>query len=208
MFAVAPVLNLSGRDEVDPLRITDLVVSELQSFPDVQVVPVNRVLAELVRRGRSTVETPSDASELARATGADVVLVFAITEYDPYDPPVVGLTGQWYRREGHSPRDAAHASSNDGPTAQTGMDRTPPDSCSVALQLQVQRVYNAADEEVAKKLRDYAARRDKHNSPYEWRRFRQSQELYVRYCGWSLIETMLALDAGGLEAAPPHGVRS
>lgn len=131
------------------------------------------------------VATPEEAVALARAVGADATLLFAVTEYDPYDPPVVGMTAQWY-----------DARATPGASRETGG--------GAALRLQVQRVFNAADKEVARKLRSYADQRDRHDSPHGWRRYQRSQELYVRYCGWALIETMFTLDAGGLETAPPH----
>ncbi len=195
-------MNLSGRAELDALRLTDLIASELQTFPDVQVIPVNRALAVLATRGKTIVSTPTEAVELARDVGADATLVFAITEYDPYDPPVVGMTAQWYLARERAGREAPpESAANLRPAPRPDV---PGDA---ALHLQVQRVFNAADKEVAKKLRAYADDRDRHDSPHGWRRYQRSQELYVRYCGWALIETMFTLDAGGLETAQPHEAR-
>ncbi len=187
VLVVAPVLNLSNSSDVDTLKITDLIASECLSFANVSVVPVNQVLAELVRQGRTSVEAPGEAVELARVFGADATVVVGITEYRPYDPPVVGLVLQYYAATG--PR------ADDAPTD------SPPLS-GVRPRWQLQRVFNAADERVLKELKDFADKRDGDQSPYSWRKYVKAQELYVRYCGWALIRTMLALEADEWTAEP------
>ena len=67
---------------------------------------------------------------------------------------------------------------------------------------QVQRVFNAADEELRDEIRDFADERDGERSPYGWQRYTKSQELYVRYCGWALIRTMLRLDESSRKTEP------
>jgi len=188
VVAIAPVLNLSGSQDFDPLKVTDLIASEFLSFKDVTVIPVNLALAELQRRGKYAVETPDDALALAHALGADATIVVAIHEYSPYTPPVVGLTMQWY---------AGQTDGDSGATA--GAARRP--------RWQVQRVFNASDEDVQKEVREYADDRDGDGSPYGWRKYTRSQELYLRYCGWATIRTMLRLE-NGVTPAEPHEAKS
>jgi hypothetical protein len=69
---------------------------------------------------------------------------------------------------------------------------------------QVQRVFNAADEKTLEELRDYAEMRGGHESAFGWRVYTKSQELYVRYCGWALIRTMLSLDSNRRDNGTPH----
>lgn len=180
MLVVAPVINLSGNQELDTLRLTDLLASECLSFPGVAVTPVNRVLAELAKRGKGTVETPADAADLARTFGADGTLVAAVTEWDPYMPPVVGLTLQLY-----DPPPSGAAETADALSAAGGP------------RWQAQRVFNAADEDVAAAVRRFAEDRETGAGPYAWRRTLASAELYWRYCSWSLIRTILGLDESG-----------
>jgi len=206
VLVVAPVQNLSDSEDFDALRISDLIASEFLSFDNVAVVPLNLTLAELERQGRCSVETPEDAVELARALGADATIVSAITEYDPYPPPVVGLIMQWYpahaerREEGFDPVTASRAVSS-GPEnlSEGGL---------VGPRWQVQRVFNAADESVLRQLRAYAATREGHDSPYGWRKYIRSQELYVRYCGWATIRTMLTLDDSERAVVEPNEAES
>lgn len=193
VFVVAPVLNLSGATDVDALRLTDLLASECVSFPGVTVIPVNLTLAELLRQGKEYVETPEDAVALAQVFGADATLVFAVTEYDPYDPPIVGLVLQYYPAQsasrpltGFDPLTASRAVAEPEVALSVAAPPTP--------RWQIQRVFDASQETLLANLRSYAEQRDGQRSPYGWQKYMKSQELFVRYCGWSLIRTMLTLD--------------
>jgi hypothetical protein len=190
VVVVAPVLNLSNSTEWDPLKVTDIVASELQSFPDVFVIPVNRTLAALALTGKDVVETPQDALELAREFNADATIVTAITEYNPYDPPIVGVVMQWYgTSHGVEPRgfDPVSASRQAAEVLPAGSAQ----AAEAAPLVQVQRVFDAADEAVLDEVRQYASRRTGHGSPYGWRVHLKSQELFVRFSCWSCIRPML-----------------
>jgi len=69
---------------------------ELGQVDGIAVIPVNRVLAALVSRGLDTVTSPADGQAISRLVGADAILVFAVTHYDPYDPPLIGISAQLY----------------------------------------------------------------------------------------------------------------
>jgi hypothetical protein len=189
VLVIAPVLNLSGSQDFDALKITDLVASEFQSFPDVAVIPVNLTLAELERRGKTAVESPEDAVDLARVLGADATVVTGVTEYDPYSPPVIGWVMQWY------------------PVSQEGAEQRLSD-LHVAPRYQVQRVFNAADDEVLEQVRAYADAREGHDSPYGWRKYIRSQELYVRFSCSATIRTILALDLSNRAAGQSSEAKS
>jgi hypothetical protein len=191
-LVIAPVLNLSGSQDFDALKITDLVASEFQSFPNVAVIPVNLTLAELERRGKTAVESPEDAVDLARVLGADGTIVTGVTEYDPYTP-VVGWVMQWYavsRKDGDS--DLASRLSD----------------LRAEPRYQVQRVFNAADNNVLEQVRAYADAREGHDSPYGWRKYIRSQELYVRFSCSATIRSILALDANPRTAVPSSEAHS
>jgi hypothetical protein len=190
VVVVAPVLNLSNSTDWDPLKVTDILASEFQSFPGVVVIPVNRTLAALTLLGKSAVETPEDALELARALNADATVVAAITEYDPYDPPIVGIVMQWYipaRQEPSPEFDPVSASRQAGEVAPAAA--TEPEATVPAWQFQ--RVYNGADPAVRADIRSFAAGRTGPRSPYAWRVHVKSQELFVRYCCWAAVRSML-----------------
>jgi hypothetical protein len=194
VFVVAPVINLSGSAEFDALRVTDALASEFLSFPDVSVIPVNLTLAALARTGRAMVETPEEALNLAREFGADATIVTAVTEYDPYDPPVIGLVMQWYaaprppRGQGLDPVSASRQASGSALATEEAAQ------LETAPRWQVQRVFNAAHESIVEEVRSFASQREAQAGPYAWRKYVKSQELFVRYCFWSAIRTILEED--------------
>ncbi|MGE0480885.1 MAG: hypothetical protein AB7Q17_10490 [Phycisphaerae bacterium] len=190
VVVVAPVVNLAGVRDFDALRFTDAVASELLSFPGFAAVPVNLTLATLARAGLTRVESAEDALALAEELNADGTLVVGVTEYDPYDPPRVGLVMQWYpvRPGGGSPAldpVATSRASGELPVVELSGD------AASAPRRQVQRTFYAADAAVRQEIERYARGRGEHDSPYGWRRVVVNQELYVRYCCWALIRSML-----------------
>jgi hypothetical protein len=195
VLVIAPVLNLSGSQDFDALKITDLVASEFQSFPDVAVIPVNLTLAELERRGKTAVECPEDAVALARALGADATIVTGITEYDPYSPPVIGWVMQWYPVTGRSGDLTERVASELS-------DQKP------GPRFQVQRVFNAADDQVLEQVRAFAGTREGHDSPHGWRKYLRSQELYVRFSCSATIRTILTLDSNSRTAVQSSEAQS
>ena len=114
------------------------------------------------------------ASEL---TQIEAMLVFAVTEYDPYEPPVVGLTLQLYEPLPTGPDSLEKAGSKGEPPAagSTG----PADVRPVA---QLQRVYDAAVRSVRDRLRRFAGGRDDADGPWGWRKYLVSQRHFLRFC--------------------------
>ncbi len=175
-IAVSPALNHSGSQDFDPLRLADLMASELAQLPGVRVIPLNRVLAQLASEDKERIESPAHALQVMERVGADGIVVFAVTEYDPYSPPVIGLTAQLY---GH------------GPGVTRGFDpvlasrQSSPFEAGVYPQLpraEYQRVFNGADEAVKREIQRFARHRDADRSPYGWRKFLASQENFWRFC--------------------------
>ncbi len=179
IVAVLPVANLSDSQEWDPVRVTDMVASEFLAFPGLQVVPVNRVLAALAARGGLRVADAADARTLAESLGADLAVLVAITEFAPYDPPRVGIVMQWYPTRHLASEEVALAAHPGG--LQPG----------ASVLWRAQRVYNGADENLRNELQEYSDARPGHESPFDWRVHTKSQQLFLRYCCWSLIRTML-----------------
>lgn len=175
-IAVAPALNHSGSQDFDPLRLADLMASELAQWPGVRVIPLNRVLAQLAAEGKERIESPAHALKVMERVGADGIVVFAVTEYDPYLPPVMGLTAQLY---GIGPEQA----SGFDPVAASR--QASPFEAGAYLELpraEYHRVFNSSDEAVQREIRRFALRRNAEDSPYGWRKFVASQENFWRFC--------------------------
>jgi hypothetical protein len=166
-----------------------------------EVLPVSRTLAVLSRQGASVVESPGHAREVREALGADAILVFAITEYQPYEPPVVGLAVQLYGGEpGESVAsiDPVRIARSPAPVS-SGVAR--PAHVPLA---QVSAVRNAAHQPVIREVRDYARARGGGESPYGWREYVVSQQSYLRFCCHAAIRELLQCGVvGSLPETPP-----
>ena len=203
-IAVAPALNQSGSADFDPSRFADLMASELSYADGISVIPVSRVLAVLAAHEVDHVKSPAHALELLGWLGADAVLVFAVTEYDPYDPPNIGITAQLYgarpgRRGGTMDPIALSRNTTLAASVERGSPR--------GLLAQTQRVFDASHDSIVDEVRAFARRRDGDASPYGWRKYVVSQQHFIRYCSYATIRTLLdwqddsTLAEGDLRAA-------
>jgi len=95
--AVAPFFNLSSEPErvADGRRMALAYYAELQKTPGFQVIPVG-VAEQAIRENNLRMDSPDDALALCRILDCDAVVVGAITDYEPYFPPRVGLQIAWY----------------------------------------------------------------------------------------------------------------
>jgi len=190
-IAVAPALNQSGSVDFDRNRFADLMASELSYAEGVKVVPVNRVLALLGAQELESVESPEHAMELVRLLGVDGLLVFAVTDYDPYEPPILGITCQLY-----GTRVGATLGGMDPVT----LSRQPTDGVSVSpaatpgLLGETQRFFDASHESVIDGIQRFAKKRGANGSPYGWRLYVVSQQHFIRYCCHSAIRSLFGGD--------------
>lgn len=186
--AVAPALNLSGAADFDADRFADLMASELGYADGISVIPVSRVLAVLGMQGRVGVESPTHALELTELLGADAILVFSVTEYDPYDPPSIGLSAQLYgtrpgaRVQRVDPVALSHQARPGTPPRQAGRRR---------VLAQVQRVFDASHGSLVEEVRAFATLRRGGGSPYGWRKYVVSQQHFIRFCCHTTIRELL-----------------
>lgn len=188
-FAVAPVLNYSGQPDLDPLRLADLLASELTYVPGAAVLPVSRVAAVLLSQGKTQVESPEHARALARQIGADALIVGGVTEYDAY-APTIGLVLQLYLTDSASgaPLDLGEARFRSSPYV--AVRATPATGPSA----QVQGTYNAMHKSVIDRVRAYAQERSETDHPDGWRQYTQVQSLFIRFCWNDALRAMLDQD--------------
>jgi hypothetical protein len=187
--AVGPAMNLSGSTDFDPVQVGDIMASELTRVHGVRVVGVNRVLAMMTELGLRELRGPEDVLELTDRLGVDGILVFAITEYDPYSPPVVGFAAQLYL-----------AGVNQDPTAFDPVSTSrsaiavayPADEQVLNPAAEVQYVFDGADNQTAAELRSFARQRRADRSPYAWRKYLASQQHFLRFCCASVAQDLVA----------------
>lgn len=178
VVAVAPALNHSGSRNVDPVAFADLMFSELNQVPGLRVLPVNRVLAQLESESRTAIESPGHAFSMIDRLGADAIVVFAITEYDPYEPPVVGIAAHLY---GYGPAEPSGFDPISASRAPSPVEAAEGEFTWFP-RAEYQRVFHGSDAEVVAEIRRFAERRDADNSPHGWRKFLATQENYLRFC--------------------------
>lgn len=175
--AVAPAVNQSGSTDFDPNRFADQMASELGFADRITVIPVSRVLAAMAVQGKDQVTSRQQALELAELVGADAILVFAVTEYDAFDPPRIGITAQLY-----------------GVMPWHGLGDTPDGDEKGRLLAQTQRVFSGANADVVDEIKAYAVQRDADDSPYGWRRYVVAQQWFMRFCCHATIRSLLSGD--------------
>lgn len=184
-IAVAPPINASGCPDIDTIKVADLMASELSTIPGIGVIGVNRVLAVLAEQGLSQITSAEHALAICERLGADAIVVFAVTEYNPYTP-VVGLTAEVYGRQS--------TGTAVDPVAASRMARPAPmpqEDNGVRPWAQVQRTFNAEHKAIQKEVEEYADARDANETPFGWRKYLASQEYYLRYCCYSVARELV-----------------
>ncbi|MGB2987432.1 MAG: hypothetical protein WBE26_16325 [Phycisphaerae bacterium] len=187
--AVAPALNLSGSADFDRDRFADLMASELSYADGISVIPVSRVLGVLAVQGLNGVESPTHALELVGLLGADAILVFAVTEYDPYDPPSIGISAQLY---GARPGPGGGALDPVALSRQAVLAASGASASPRRLLAQTERVFDASHGSVVTEIREFAKHRGSDDTPYGWRKHVVSQQHFIRYCCHATIRALLS----------------
>lgn len=177
--------------------MADEFAAALTEFPEIQVIPVTRTLAALHVLGVAELESAQDAQTLMQHMGADAVLVAAVTEFSPYDPPRIGIVLQWYDAPARET-----AAALDPVAASRAKTTLAPLAESPRPMVQLQRTYDAGDQRVLREMRDFARARDGRESPYGWRVHAKSVALFIRYISCTAVQTILqqAVEFGAPES--------
>jgi len=96
VFAVAPFANESGSLFADGVTIADHLARQLEVVSNIDVIPVSRSLGAMESLSLDRVISPTDAKRLLKVLGVDALVTGAISDYDPYDPPKLGLILELY----------------------------------------------------------------------------------------------------------------
>lgn len=96
-IAVAPFFNLTQEPNsvVDGRRFALAYYSELQKTPGFEVIPIGITEAAILEH-RLELQNPTDALRLCKILNADAIVIGAVTDYDAYYPPRIGLQVDWY----------------------------------------------------------------------------------------------------------------
>lgn len=187
VWAIAPAVNISGQDQIDPLLQSDLVYQELQKVHGLTVIPVDRVAEVYASLRIDKVETEKQAYDVCKLLGCDALIVPTITAYDPYNPPKFGASLQLFVKPGTlkrmpklDPRELERS-----PTAITlPVIEEPKDMA------QVVEMYDASDGTVRDEVGKYAKGRSDPNGPLGVDEITVSMD---RYCAFGYHELLSEL---------------
>ncbi|MEM9167772.1 MAG: hypothetical protein AAGB48_12215 [Planctomycetota bacterium] len=194
LWAVAPLANESGATIFDPNAITDSVIRSVQQIDGIRCLPLNRVLAEMRALEMAVVGSPAEAAALADRLGVNGLIIGTITDYDPYEPPTLGLslaletTGTMPQigGDGGLGLDALRGSVGETGTsggAQRRYAELPTASVSV--------VYDARSHATLMALKRYAQGRHDPMSARGWQRFLMSMPLYTDFAAHAAVSELL-----------------
>ena len=95
VVAILPFINQTSERKLNTEEFSNILASEILKFDGFQVVRP-RVVAMTLGEGEE-IRNLDDAIRVGRRVKADAVLVAAITDYDPYRPPKIGISVQFLR---------------------------------------------------------------------------------------------------------------
>jgi hypothetical protein len=183
VWAVAPVINLSGEKGVDAFLQADLVFQQLQQVQGVTAVPVNRVAEVYATLRIDRVASPEQAALVCDLLHCDGLIVPTVTIYDTYNPPKLGAAMQLFVKPGMftkppnvDPRELAKSA------APRNVDPMPTASGDV---IQAVGLFDAANGTVRDRLHIYAAGRNDPVGPMGEKEYYMNMD---RYCGFAYSE--------------------
>lgn len=191
LWGVVPLRNESGTLLVDPYRVTDKVVGAAAQVQGVRTLPLNRTLEAMRALQMDEPRTPADIERLAQVMGVDGLIVGSITAYDPYDPPVLGLSLALHARTGSTGRSGSalnvdalrHRTTEGEPPARSNFQEAPASVVSVHL--------DGKSHQVQMDAKTYAEGRHDAAGALGWRRYLASMDLYTEFAAWHAVRRLL-----------------
>ncbi|MHC4976390.1 MAG: hypothetical protein ACYTF7_07265 [Planctomycetota bacterium] len=192
LWAVAPLKNESGVSVIDELALSDTLAAQIQQVRGISTIPVNRTLGVMQDLGIAQVGSPADARAIAKALGADAIVVGNITSWDPYDPPEFGLQlGLYVTNDPLSgqatntsldPRELQQATTDHGLPVVTSFNSP---SSTAAEHM------DASNHEIQQAVMTFAQGRHDPTQPLGWRRYIASMTLFTEFGCHRLTERLL-----------------
>ncbi len=165
IWAVAPVVNLSGQSGLDPLLEADLLYQQLQQVKGMVVIPVDRVVQVQQSMGLREISNARQAADIAKAVGADGLVMATVTAWYPYMPPRMAASLEYIPATG---------------------------SGTPNREMQAVGMFDANAGSVQKLLADYAVGRVNPNGPYAEKEFTVSMDRYSGFVYWQLLSQLIA----------------
>jgi hypothetical protein len=190
VWAVAPVINLSGEKGVDPFLQADLVFQQLQQIRGVTAVPVNRVAEVFATLKIDRVSSPEQAAIVCDLLKCDGLIVPTVTIFDTYNPPKLGAALQLFVKPGSFVR-APNVDPRELSRSATPKEMDPMPAAGGDV-VQAVGMFDAANGTVRDRLHAYAMGRHDPLGPLGEREYYLSMD---RYCGFAYSELLEQLIA-------------
>jgi hypothetical protein len=187
VWAVAPVINLSGQPGVDPLLQADVLYQHLQTVQGLTIVPVDRVAAVYSAVGIEQVQTPEQAKAVIDMLGCDALIVATVTQYDPYNPPKFGGALQLFEKDAGGrmpPPDPRELLRSGSPPPEQAMPQDP-------QFVQVVGMFDAQNGTVRDALMAYAQGRHEPAGPMGLKEYFVNMDRFCGFAYHSLLESLL-----------------
>jgi hypothetical protein len=190
VWAVAPVIDLSGQKYVDPLLQADLLYEQLQQVQGITAIPVNRVVEVYASLQIDKVQSEEQAAVVCDLLGCDGLLVASITAYDAYDPPKLGASLQLFARPGSFERPPALDVRELVRSASPGPNESVPQHAGF---VQAVGMFDAANGSVRQAVLDYAAGRHDPKGPLGSKEYFVNMDRFSGFAYHSLIRDLMSM---------------
>lgn len=193
LWAVVPLRNESGTTILDPYVVSDKIVAAASQVRGVRCLPLNRTIAAMRALDLQDLARPEEAEALAKALGADALLVGSITAYDPYNPPKLGLALALYTRPGFKGRPTTSTEVDPRKLTYQPTDYTyfPRSAYADAPASVVSEFLDGKNHQVLMDIKAYAAGRHDDRTALGWRRFLASMDLFCEFGAWHGVNRLL-----------------
>jgi hypothetical protein len=173
--------------------VSDKVVAAAAQVRGVRCLPLNRTIGAMRSLDMQELASPADAERLAKALGADGLIVGSITAYDPYNPPKLGLALALYSRPGL----IKTANGNGGvdsrqltfqPTDYRYFPRSAHQQAPASV---VSEFLDGKNHQVLMDVQAYAEGRHDDRTALGWRRYTASMDLFSEFGAWHCVNRLL-----------------
>ena len=186
-LAVLPVYNQTGQPTFDGEEFGTVLATELLKVPGYRVVRP----AALRAAGQTVPRTAEEALRLGRTLKADAVLVVAVTDHQPYDPPRIAVSVQLFRT---SPRGMS-GSELDRLVESASWKRGPLEMSADKAGHWIaafEELFDAREERVRGKIRQYARTEHESDSGFlEEREFLAVQSRFFQFVSSQILRRAL-----------------
>jgi hypothetical protein len=189
LWGVVPLGNESGVSGVDTYMVTDKLAGAIDEARGITCLPVNRTLAAMRALRMSQVRSPEDVRAIAVTMGVDALVVGTVTDYDPYNPPKIGLSVALYVRDAADnpgqvdPAKMQGAYSDDRVRVQSRYSGRPAASVSEHL--------DASNHDVLFQVQQYARGRHNKASASGWRGMLVSMDRYTEFAAYTVVSRLI-----------------